>query len=148
MTITTFGTRSTAVVDNKLFWEKFTFRVVVWIIVHPKTFESKKWFIHNTEIGSQISTGWVRLLMLQPYVHCMPSVPAVTSLNVDGFDILVKILWKFCAVFSASRHCIFSWNFYVTLVVLSFFIINLSLKKISSSIDKNQSMTLPLNQSR
>ena len=36
----------------------------------------------------------------------MMLVPAVTSLTVNGFYILVKILCQFCPLSSASNHCI------------------------------------------
>ncbi len=64
---------------------------MVWKVFHPKTFESQKRFMHEPYLRF-VRVG-VGSRMLRPEIKL---VPAVTSLNIDGF----------VAVFSASRHCI------------------------------------------
>ncbi len=74
------------------------------------------------ESFSQISGGVsIRTWMLWPE---MRSILAVTSLDVDGFDVPVNIPWRFVAVFSASRHCIQLKLSHVALIVSFFLLIN------------------------
>ena len=54
---------------------------MVWTSFHPKTFESEKGFLHAFQGLTAKCCGQGEMQL----------VPAVTLLNVDGFDILVKI---------------------------------------------------------
>ncbi len=73
---------------------------MVWIICLLETICMQKLFMQWSFEGL-VSVS--EILMLPPE---MRSVLAVTWLNVDGFDDLLKIPWYFIAVFSANRHCI------------------------------------------
>ncbi len=72
----------------------------IMVLVSPKKIKSEKRFMHASFL--RILRVGVRTRMLRPEMWL---VPAVTSLNVDEFDVLVKIPWQFLAVSSASRHC-------------------------------------------
>ncbi len=96
---------------------------MVWIIFHPKTYESEKRFMHES------------------FLSFLRAGVAVTSLNMDGFNVFVKIPWQvFFAVFSACKlgiqlklSCvIFSVSFFIMLPINQ------------HSVDKNQYLTLPL----
>ena len=74
---------------------------------------------------------------------CRPEmrfVPAVTSLNVDGFNVCVVVPWQLFAVFSASRHFIQLKLPCVTFMVP--FFITLPIVKDTCN-HNNKSMTLP-----
>ncbi len=61
-------------------------------------------FMHESFLKIEEPQIWVgvRSRMLRPE---MQLVPAVTSLNVDGF-VDMKLLCQYLALSSASRHCI------------------------------------------
>ncbi len=64
----------------------------------PKQFEPEKRFRFFRFLRVGVCSR-----MLRPEMWLLL---AVTSVNMSGFDILVKILWQFLGVLSASRHCI------------------------------------------
>ncbi len=72
----------------------------------------------------------------------MQLVSAVTSLNMDGFDVLVKMKWQFFAVFSASSRCIQRYLSHVTFIV-SFVIILLINQHYFDKIQSNFIVKIP-----
>ncbi len=82
----------------KLFWKRSPLEAIRFgHLCTQKTFESEKGFIHWV-ISQLFLRVDVRSRMLRPEM-----VPAVTSLNVDGFDILVKILCQFFCCFLSIK---------------------------------------------
>ncbi len=104
---------------------------MVWIIFHPKTFESVKRFGNESFLRSL----WVVVQALQIMRPEMCLVPAVTSLNMHGFDFLVKIRWQLGGGF--TKYCI---QLKLKRVSLSIFLYN-TLRIEKHYVDKNQSMT-------